>query len=67
MRVSVDGQVRVVTEQDLYALDLTVGSGITRLELSCLDRPTRLQQENGDTRIMLLGLRGFRVSKLSDQ
>jgi hypothetical protein len=67
VRVSVDGQVRVVTEQDLYALDLTVGSGITRLELSCLDRPTRLQQENGDTRIMLLGLRGFRVSKLSDQ
>jgi hypothetical protein len=67
VRISWDDQIRILTAQELHALDLTVRRGVTHLEISCLDRPTRLQQENGDTRVMLLGLRGFRVSKLSEE
>jgi hypothetical protein len=67
VKVSIDGQSRVVSERDLYALDLPVNTGVTRLEISCLDRPTRLRQENGDSRIMLVGLQGFRVSRLNEQ
>jgi hypothetical protein len=67
VRISVDDQVKILTQQELYGFDLTVHSGVTNLEISCLDKPTRLKQENGDTRIMLLGLKGFRVSKLSEE
>jgi hypothetical protein len=64
VKVTINGKDRILRADDLYALDLHVDSGITFLEISCLDQPTRLLQTNGDTRIMLVGLKGFRVTRL---
>lgn len=57
--VSINGKTKIIKEQDLCALDLGVDSGVTHLEISCLDRPTRLRQEDGDTRIRVEGFQDF--------
>lgn len=67
IKASVNGQAHILKAQDLYAFDFEVNRGVTSLEISCLDGPTQPRQANGDTRIMLVGLKGFRVARLHEE
>jgi hypothetical protein len=62
-----DDQDSVVTEKDLYALDLTVNSGITHLELHVWIGPLGRSKKTVTHESGCWGLQGFRVSKLSEK
>lgn len=56
-----DNEIRKLTVQTEFAVELRLGRGITEIEIWCEDPPTVLQQPNGDRRPLLAGLLNYKI------